>query len=218
MASRINTAFMKLTRRAEASVREKLVSTFVDVGPLFTLLSSHDHQIMYGRRGTGKTHALLYLAETLEQENGIPIYIDLRNIGSSGGLYADSSVPIPERATRLLIDTLASLHDALLEFVVLNSEDFDLSITGPILDRLANALTEVKVVGTIEKQETTSQNQEMQRSVGVSANLSTESGPSVQANASSQQKQGRQTQSRMTNSGTKSTRFISAQLLSRLTI
>jgi Cdc6-like AAA superfamily ATPase len=57
----INTAFMKLAKRAESKDRAKLVETFVDAEPLLTLLSTTDHQIIYGRRGTGKTHALLYL-------------------------------------------------------------------------------------------------------------------------------------------------------------
>lgn len=67
MASTINSALMKLLRRAEgATSSELLVETFVDAGPLFTLLSSPDHQIAYGRRGTGKTHALIYLRSKLE--------------------------------------------------------------------------------------------------------------------------------------------------------
>lgn len=52
-----------LPKRAETSERSALVETFVDSGSLLTLLSSKDHQIIYGRRGTGKTHALLYLHE-----------------------------------------------------------------------------------------------------------------------------------------------------------
>jgi hypothetical protein len=55
MASSINSAFLRLTKRAEASAREDLIETFVDVGPLFALLTSFDHQILFGRRGTGKT-------------------------------------------------------------------------------------------------------------------------------------------------------------------
>ena len=54
----INRAFMQLVRRSDRLDRNRLVETFVDVGPLFTLLSSADHQIIFGRRGTGKTHAL----------------------------------------------------------------------------------------------------------------------------------------------------------------
>ena len=59
----INLSLMRLSRRSEKVDSEALVRTFVDVGPLFNLLSIVDNQILFGRRGTGKTHALRYLAE-----------------------------------------------------------------------------------------------------------------------------------------------------------
>jgi hypothetical protein len=90
------------------------VQTFVDIGPLFAVLSSRDHQIVYGRRGTGKTHALLYLAEQGKKESAVPVYVDLRYLGSSGGMYADAGIPIAQRATRLLLDVLGSVHESLL--------------------------------------------------------------------------------------------------------
>ena len=75
--SQINSAFLGVQRRAEAVDRQTLVQTFVDIGSLFAVLSSRDHQIVYGRRGTGKTHALLYLAEQAKTKDAIPVYIDL---------------------------------------------------------------------------------------------------------------------------------------------
>ena len=44
-----------------------LVETFVDAGTLFASLASPDHQILSGRRGTGKTHALSYLEAQLRR-------------------------------------------------------------------------------------------------------------------------------------------------------
>jgi hypothetical protein len=105
---------------------------------------------VYGRRGTGKTHALLYVAELTKKQGNIPVYVDLRSIGSSGGLYADSNVPLSQRATRLLLDVLGVIHESLLQHVVDNSE-LDLSAVGPILDELGQAITEVQVVGNIER-------------------------------------------------------------------
>lgn len=149
--SDINQAFLRLSRRAESVDRATLIETFVDVGALFTLLSTRDHQVLHGRRGTGKTHALLYLAGTVAGQGDIAIYVDLRTIGSTGGIYADESLPIAERATRLLMDTLSAIHDALLD-QVLASEDGSLNLAaiGPALDDLASAITEVQVVGGIE--------------------------------------------------------------------
>jgi len=143
---------MKLSRRAESTARDKLIQTFVDVGPLFTLLSSRDHQILYGRRGTGKTHALSYLADRREREGDAVAYVDLRNIGSSGGIYADPTRSLAERATRLLVDTLAAIHDNLVDFS-LGTDTVDLSQLGPALDALADAATSVRVVGSIETEE-----------------------------------------------------------------
>lgn len=54
MSSSINNAILQLRKRAEKYPEDQLIKTFVDVGSLFTLLTNPDHQILYGRRGTGK--------------------------------------------------------------------------------------------------------------------------------------------------------------------
>ena len=81
----------------------------------------------------------------------IGFLVDMRTIGSTGGLYGDPSISLSERATRLLVDTLANVHENLLSFAIENDDRMDLSQVGPILDRLADAATDVKVVGTIEE-------------------------------------------------------------------
>lgn len=144
---------MRLSKRAEAVERSRLIETFVDTGSLFTLLSSHDHQIVYGRRGTGKTHALIFLASTVQDARDIAVYVDLRRIGSTGGIYGDELIPIPERATRLLMDVLAAIHDNLLEHI-LEDDSLNLGVLGPALDEFADAITEVNVSGTVETSET----------------------------------------------------------------
>jgi hypothetical protein len=181
----INKAFMQLNRRSERIDRSRLVDTFVDVGPLFTLLSSHDHQIIFGRRGTGKTHALNYLSDTKTREGNVVVYVDLSNIGSSNGIYANTEIPITERATRLLVDTLLAVHEGLLEFFVTYSEELDLSRTGPLLDSFADAITEVRVVGTTQAQTSSAEVSGRNDVAGVSAELSP-SGAGVNMNASTQ--------------------------------
>jgi hypothetical protein len=142
----INRAFMKMQRRAEMNDRATLVSTFVDSGSLFTLLSSQDHQVIYGRRGTGKTHALIYLAETVSKQDDIPIYIDMRNIGSSGGIYTDPGLPITERATRLLLDTLSTFSDTIYEFILNDEILLENSSLERYIDELSNNISSVGVV------------------------------------------------------------------------
>ncbi|HEY9626988.1 MAG TPA: hypothetical protein V6C84_06780 [Coleofasciculaceae cyanobacterium] len=144
--SPLNLAFMKMQRRAEMNERNKLVSTFVDSGSLFTLLSSGDHQVIYGRRGTGKTHAFIYLAEMVSKQGDIPVYIDMRNIGSSGGVYTDPNLSLAERATRLLLDTLSSVCDIIYEFVLGDKKLLENISLERSIDELANNISSVSVV------------------------------------------------------------------------
>jgi hypothetical protein len=172
MMTSLNNILLRLPKRAESGLRDDLIKTFVDVGPLSTLLSSVDHQVIYGRRGTGKTHALAYLAGRQDARGDVTAYVDLRNIGSSGGLYADYSRPISERATSLLVDTLVAIHDSLLRFFVSHPEDPDLSQTGPALDALAHAITQVQVVGTIESEEKAQASQASTNQMGAKVSVS----------------------------------------------
>jgi len=151
MNARMNNALLRLSKRAEAVDRAKLVETFVDTGALLTLLSTKDHQVIFGRRGTGKTHALLFLADVVSRRKDIALYVDMRGLGSTGGLYADPSLPIAERATRLLADTLCAIHESLYT-AVLQSDDLDLSQLSSPLDQLASAATEVFVKGPVDQE------------------------------------------------------------------
>ena len=149
----LTSAFLRLGKRAENSPPAELVSTFVDVGDLFTLLSSRDHQILYGRRGTGKTHALQYLGQTVLNRGEVAVYIDLRRIGSTGS-WNDPRLPVTERATRLLADMLTALHEQILTsvFEVDKTQVLDPDVL-QLLDDLADQLTQVRVVGgPIERQ------------------------------------------------------------------
>jgi len=201
MPSSINEALMKLQRRAEAADRATLVATFVDVGPLFTLLSSTDHQVLYGRRGTGKTHVLAYVQEAMRKRGDCAIYLDMRTLGSTGGLYADSTIPIAQRATRLLADTLGAIDEGLYEYFVDHAEQLDLSHTGPLLDHLANAITEVVVTGTIERGRTTSGEVEATGSTRAELSMSSREGPKATLGGSSAERQTQHTEHRSTESG-----------------
>ncbi|MBC1224861.1 hypothetical protein GNF10_34580 [Nostoc sp. UCD121] len=145
----VNLAFMKMQRRAEMNDRAKLVSTFVDSGSLFTLLSSQDHQVIYGRRGTGKTHALFYLAETVAKHGDFSIYIDMRNIGSSGGVYTDTNIAITERATRLLLDTLSTFCDLVYELILEDDKLLSNRSLEQYIDGLMDNISSVSVVANL---------------------------------------------------------------------
>lgn len=155
----INTVLLKLAKRAETYDRQHLIESFVDVGPLFTLLSSHDNQILFGRRGTGKTHVLGYLTNEVQKQGSVALQLDMRTIGSTGGIYSDTRLSISERSTRLLVDILCAIHDQILEQVLEKAEEYDLSQLGPLLDKFVEASTTVVVEGKVEIEEKESSTQ-----------------------------------------------------------
>jgi hypothetical protein len=101
---------------------------------------------------------LSYLESELEKKGFVTAYIDMRNIGSNGGIYSDYNLPITERATRLLIDAFSVIHDDILDFILLHDDKYDLSQFGPLLDELSISISEIEVVGPIEQEETSSDN------------------------------------------------------------
>lgn len=175
MPSPINEALIGIRKRAERSEPALLVATFVDVGTLFTQLSTTDNQIIYGRRGTGKTHAFTYLAETRRAGGDVVVYVDMRTIGSTGGLYADSRVPIPERGTRLLVDTMAAVIDGLANWMLVEPSPFEsneeFQRASAALDRIGAAVTEVRVVGEVEAERRSSREEREARGSRVTASL-----------------------------------------------
>lgn len=152
MTTPLNIALMRMPRRAEVVDPSILAQTFVNVGPLVNLLQARDHQVLYGRRGTGKTHALLYLASTVESSGDWSLNVDLRQVGSATGVYSDSAIPIAERAGRLLLDTMATVHSHLVDLVLAaaEAEDLDFSAAMTAVDKLADAITQVRVRGNVE--------------------------------------------------------------------
>jgi hypothetical protein len=199
--TQIDNAFLRLTRRAEKNDPSTLVDTFVDVGPLFTLLSSRDHQVVYGRRGTGKTHALMYLSESIKSQKDIPVYIDMRNIGSTGGIYSDTALPITERATRLLMDALTPIHEAILNYVVNSESSVNISQIGPSLDGFADAITEVRVFGEVTHEEVASSEQTDQSAANLGINFGS-TGAALSAKSDMGHNENKMHLERMVKSGT----------------
>jgi hypothetical protein len=111
-----------------------------------SVVTSIDHQIIYGRRGTGKTHLLTKVKQTRKDTGEVAIQIDMRNLDSSGGIYADTSIPLPERATRLLVDVLGAMHEQLRALAV-DGNIIDLGLVGELLNELFDVHATIKVIG-----------------------------------------------------------------------
>ncbi len=147
----MNRLIMRLQRRADVADPRFAKQTFVRLDGFSDFLEVPSHQVIYGRRGAGKTHALLYLAETVRENGDLAVYVDMRQLGSSGGIYANPEIPIAQRGTQLLVDILEKLHDQLLAAAIEPSST-DRGFDGilPLLDPLIEAAASVQVVGDVE--------------------------------------------------------------------
>ena len=151
-AQTINRCFMRFEDRAERITAKQVAETFVSVGPLIDLLSSRNNQIVYGRRGTGKTHALRYYQSMCNKTRDVAIFIDAQNIGSNGSIYNDHSIPVSERATRLLVDVCSAIHHELIVIFSDPSRGWNLAEAAPVLDGFVAGFSETRVDGAVERE------------------------------------------------------------------
>src|ERR1017187_5085533 len=99
-------------RSEKQSDVQKLVGAFVDVG-ILPQVDSVNSQIIYGRRGTCKTHVLRVLESELRGRSGTAvIYIDARTLGSTSQL-GDTSSPLSIRCMALFRDILGEVYNGL---------------------------------------------------------------------------------------------------------
>jgi hypothetical protein len=71
-------------------------------------------------------------------------------------VYGDATLSFQQRATTLLVDFLRALHEQLLSHFV-EDTDSDLSVVGPQLDRLLDAVSATRVDGPVNVKETGTQ-------------------------------------------------------------
>ena len=180
----IHEVIINFDKRAERASNEALVATFVDSAPLFNLLSTTNNQVIYGRRGTGKTHALKFLAESTEKNKNNPIYVDLRTVGSNGSIYSDVSRSLIERASTLIVDVLIALHDEFISLALkqISTHPNPDEITRR-LDAFRESITSIKVSGTTEIEKTAAQGSSQNSTISAGAKLN--SSPSIDLSSSS---------------------------------
>lgn len=141
-----------LSKRAESYDASHLANSFVEIGNVPTLLRNNDSAVIFGRRGTGKTHLLSYLSSILKASDVVVVSIDMRTIGSSSGLYADHGIQLSERATRLLRDTANAIHEGILEAY---TEPSKLIFTDDIiasLDSLIDSSNTIAIDGAVTRE------------------------------------------------------------------
>lgn len=147
----IRDAILQIQLRADRWDDNSLVQSFVTVGPLIPLLNSENNQVLFGRRGTGKTHVLRYFKDARERENDCCIFIDLRIMGSSNSIYADQSLPIEQRALRLFIDIIKVISDNITSYIVESDahKELYLSEIFPLIELLNQTWTKSAIMGEV---------------------------------------------------------------------
>lgn len=109
-------AVSRILQRSERQDLEKLLDTYVDVG-IFPQISNTNNQIIYGRRGTGKTHVLKVLQSELDgSTENIVVYIDARILGSSAQ-FTDPDISVRQRCTSLFRDILGEIYNGILQYI-----------------------------------------------------------------------------------------------------
>lgn len=161
-------ALQAIDKRAERTADEYVVATYVDDPSLVGALAASDNGIISGRRGTGKTHALKYLAETRRGVGDTVVYIDMeQDIGSTEGRYVDTALSLEERATRLVVDVLSIVHDAFLDAAFNGQADAGIDLLDRMMDHFQEVVVrrEVTQSGTVRDSTTV----EDKAKLGVSA-------------------------------------------------
>lgn len=111
----ISRAISSISQRAERILDDnKVVKTYVEVG-ILPQISNTNNQIIYGRRGTGKTHLFRYLENDLKA-NSITVYLDCRTLGSAAD-YNNPSIALSKRCISLFKDIVDELYDKALHFI-----------------------------------------------------------------------------------------------------
>lgn len=113
-------AVARIRQRAERQTDlHKLLHSYVDSG-IITQINNQNHQILYGRRGTGKTHVFQVLRAAVEKEGAACAYIDCRTLGSTSQ-FSDPTIALPARCLALFRDIPLPVYDSLLEKIVNSS-------------------------------------------------------------------------------------------------
>jgi predicted transcriptional regulator len=146
------------------------------------LLLTRNHQIVLGRRGSGKTHTLLALAQRTRAVGDLAVFIDLSQLGSNSSVYGDPELSLSERGSRLFLDIALALHEELHRSVYdpgrLGAQPEDAVATlqrrpdlPQRLDELAEAATDVRIVGPTERVDTVEATREHGREAGLDLGL-----------------------------------------------
>ncbi|WP_149539032.1 ORC-CDC6 family AAA ATPase [Siccirubricoccus phaeus] len=162
----------QISKRAEDLTPEEQARSFVAIRRIDGALKSRDSRVIFGRRGTGKTHILSYMATAATSRGDFACLIDLRTLGSNNSIYSDFSLSPSTRATTLIRDLLSSIHDRILEIFTDPQSKLDDRRIPALLDRLQDCVRTVVVTETQETRGKLSQAEAARLQTGLEAKAS----------------------------------------------
>ncbi|MGO4543215.1 hypothetical protein AB4Z29_00245 [Paenibacillus sp. 2TAB23] len=139
----ISKSISNIVKRSERQEDVALLKkSFTDDVGAYDQIDNNENQIIYGRRGTGKTHILKVLQTNKEPETNIIVhYIDLRTLGSTNS-FTDKSRSISLRCYGLFKDLLGEVHNALLHHASGLNPD-EVVVDFEELNKLAETVTNI---------------------------------------------------------------------------
>ena len=101
-------AVTNFSRRTENQIdQSKIVKIFVETD-LFTRCGITDHQIILGRRGTGKTHLLRYFQYQKQARGELVYFLDCRQMGSGIPSVSDNPIVIASKFFSALLNDIGT--------------------------------------------------------------------------------------------------------------
>lgn len=161
-------------RQPDVSVLQR---TYVETG-VFPQLNNTNNQILYGRRGTGKSHILRILEiEAAGRIRSAPLYIDIRTIGSAH-LMTDDSMPLTVRCVSVFKDILSLIQSQLLEIVTDPSHDGSgLEEVSELADVILSTVVSISEAAIEEtRQDTSGTSDKLALTISRSPSISAEAG------------------------------------------
>jgi hypothetical protein len=125
---KVGQAVSAVVLRSDEREADFLSATFVDPG-ITDRLANQNSQILWGRRGTGKTHVFRVLErEMAKRSDQLAVYVDLAKLGSAG-IYRDDR-PADLRAVHLFKDLMAVVANTFLDYATAP----ETKAVGPLLE------------------------------------------------------------------------------------
>jgi len=162
-------AVSNIVKRSERQEDISLLrDSFVDDVGAYDQIDNNENQIIYGRRGTGKTHLLKVLqADKEQQPETLAIYIDIRNLGSTNQ-FTDRDRPVSLRCYGLIKDLLGEMHNSILEY----ASTLDAATTSLAFEQLNNLAETITQVVLQEQEVQISRSEQIERLSSDEASIS----------------------------------------------